>query len=156
MPLIKSMGVAVKKLVSLLVISGLFASPASAGVREAAFASSSDQGSAQTSLFLGATYRVGLDRRTRAPKGRVAIKLSGMALTPGASALRIGNGFEVAGGKGGKPSFFLAGRDIGTFRQESSLSSGAAIGIGIGVVLIAGAVFLATYCDNDCDNARNE
>ena len=88
--------------------------------------------------------------------GRVAIKLSGMVLASGSSSLRSGEGFEIAGGKTGKPSLFLAGRDIGTFRQKSNLSSGAAIGIGVGVALIAGAVFLATYCDNDCDNARNE
>lgn len=155
-PLTRSKGVAVKKLVSLLAISGLFASPAVASVREAAFASSADQSSAQTSLFIGATYRVGLHRRTSDSKGRIAFKLSGMALAPDGSRLRIGNGLEIAGGRTSKPSFFLAGREIDTSRQKSNLSSGAAIGIGIGVVLIAGAVFLATYCDNDCDNAKNE
>lgn len=137
-------------------MSGLFASPAVASVREAAFASSADQSSAQTSLFIGATYRVGLHRGTGDPKGRVAVKLSGMTLAPDSSRLRIGGGLEIAGGKTGKPSLFLAGRDLGTVGQKSNLSSGAAIGIGIGVVLIAGAVFLATYCDNDCDNAKNE
>jgi hypothetical protein len=79
-----------------------------------------------------------------------------MALAPRSSSLRIGDGLEFAGGKAGKPTLTLAGRDVDTFRQKNSLSSGAAIGIGIGVALIAGAVFLATYCDNDCDNARNE
>ena len=155
-PLSRSKGVVVKRLVSLLATSGLFASPAVASVREAAFASSADQSSAQTSLFIGATYRVGLQRRTSDPKGRVAVKLSGMALAPRSSWLRIGDGLEVAGGRSGKPSLSLAGRDLGTVRQKSNLSGGAAIGIGVGVVLIAGAVFLATYCDNDCDNAKNE
>ena len=145
-----------KKLASLLALSILLASPAEAGVREAALASSADQSSAQTSLFVGVTYRAGLQRRTSDPKGRLAIRLSGMALAPRSSRLAIGDGFEIARGKAGRPSLFLAGRNVDEIRPKSNLSSGAAIGIGLGVVLIAGAVFLATYCDNDCDNAKNE
>ncbi len=45
---------------------------------------------------------------------------------------------------------------MGRFERQNNLSGAAAIGIGVGVVLIAGAIFLATHCDNDCDNARNE
>ncbi len=144
-----------KEFVSLLVLTSLGASPGMASVRDAAFASSADQPAVQTSMFVGATY-VDLNRRSTERNGRAALKFSGMARTAGSATVKFGQGFEIAGGKTGKPALYLAGREMGRFDRQSNLSGGAAIGIGVGVVLIAGAIFLATHCDNDCDNARSE
>lgn len=148
-------GVAMNKLLTMVAMTSLLASPAWGSVREAAFPSSASRHSAQTSIFAGATYRVGLDRRTSQASGRVSLALTGMTRTP-TSDVKFRQGIELSQGHTGKPSLSLAGQPIGKMGRKANLSTGAGIAIGLGVILIAGVIVLATYCDNDCENAKGE
>ena len=138
------------KLITLLAMTSLLASPAWGSVREAAFASSGDQQSAQTSLFGGATYRVSLDRRTSEPRERASLKIAGMSHVPGSLNIRFGDGLELTGGKTGRPALHMAGQDIGQLDRKANLSTGAAIAIGVGVVLLVGVVVIATTKPWEC------
>lgn len=145
------------RLTALLAITCLAATPAAGGVREAAFASSSDQTNAKASLFVGASYRLGFDRAAKSTKGRASLKMSGMTHRPATSELRFGQGIEFAAGRTGKPALFLAGSDVGELQKSARLNgTTTAVVAVVGVALLVGVVFLATHCDNDCDNARNE
>ena len=144
-----------KKLISLFAVASLIASPVAATVREAAFATSADRHATQTSMFVGATYRVGLNERTAGIRGRASLAFTGMTRTP-TNDFKFRHVLELSRGQTGKPSLYLAGRDIGEVERKANLSTGAGIAIGLGVLLVAGAVVLATYCDNDCENAKGE
>ena len=144
-----------KQLVTLLAMLSM-AIPASASVREAAFATSADRTQAQTSMFAGATIHVGIDRRTsEAP--RAALKFSGMAHTPGMTDLRLGQGLEIAGGETGKPAVHLAGQDVGQLQQRANLSGGAKTALIIGGIVVAGLVIAFATMDppaifeDDCE-----
>lgn len=148
------------KLVAILATSSLMASPAAAGVRAAAYASSADSHSAQTSMFAGATYRVGFDHRDSRPRGRAAINIAGMSRTPTAG-FKIGQGLELSGGRTGKPALFLAGQDVGEFKGKAQLS-GTTTALIVGGVILVGvvaAVLISDYqrsqrCigeEGDCD-----
>lgn len=151
-------GFAMKRLMSALAVASLLASPVSASVREAAFASSSDRPTVHTSMFVGATFRVGLDGRTSEAKGRASLKISPMTWDPRSSQLRFSEGLAISGGRTGRPALFLAGQDVGQFERRNNLSTGAAIAIGVGVVLLAGvAVFALSHpfeCYDEDQHAR--
>ena len=150
-----SKGVAMKKLLTLLAMTSLSASPASGSVKEAAFASSADRHAPQTSMFVGATYRVGLDKRSGVARGRASLAFTGMTRTP-TSDIKFRQGLELSQGRTGNPSLYIAGQPIGKMGRKANLSTGTGIAIGLGVILVAGVVVLATYCDNDCENAKGE
>lgn len=148
------------RLIAMLSMSSLVASPAMASVRAAAYASTADRHSAQTSLFAGATYRIGFDRRDSRQRGRAAINIAGMSRTPTAE-FRVGQGLELTGGKGGKPTLSLAGQDLGQFKQRAQLK-GTTTALIIGGVVLVGvvaAVLISDYqrsqrCigeEGDCD-----
>lgn len=150
-----------KKLVSLLALTSIAAAPVSASVRDAAFAASTDRAAVRSSLFVGATYRVGLDRRTSEPKGRASLKIAGMSKAPEASELKFSQGLELTGGKTGKPTVYVAGRDLGQLKTRAGLN-GTTTAIIVGGVLVLGivaALVISDYqrdqrCigeDGDCD-----
>lgn len=145
------------KLLALVAATSLTASPAWGTVREAAYASSADNAQVRTGMFTGATYSIGFDRAGNSPRGRASFKLSGMTSRPGTSELRFGQGIEISTSRSGKPALLVGGADVGELRESAKLNGTAtAAVVVVGVILVAGAIFLATNCDNDCDNARNE
>lgn len=146
-----------KKLIALLAMTSLFASPVSASVRDAAFSSSADNAKARTGMFVGLHYRVSSDRHSSTPQGRASLKMSGMVVTPGTSDLQFSEGFELAAGKTGKPAFLVGGSDIGEMHKSLKLSGGAtAMIVVVGVAVIGLGIFAATYCDSHCENAKAE
>ena len=145
-----------KSFASILAVASLAGAPVAASVRDAAFSSSSDRAEVRTSVFAGATYRVGLDQVSSKPVGRASLKIGGMTRVPGSTYAKFANGFEITGGRTGRPALHLGGMEIGDIERKANLSSGAAIAVGVGVLLVAGLLVLATYCDNDCENAKGE
>ena len=134
-------GVLMRRLIAVLAVASVTVSPATASVRDAAFASSSDRILAQTSMFAGATYRVGFDGRSGKPRGHAAVQLSGMVMSANSTEIRFGQGLQITGGKTGKPALFLSGRDVGQLGDQARLSKGATVGLVVlGVVVVAGAV----------------
>lgn len=138
------------KLIACVALGGLVSAPSMASIRSAAYSQTSDINVAQPSMFAGATYRVGLDRKSGTTKGRASLKVAGMTATRETGGMRFAEGVELTGGKTGKPALHLAGHDIGDFERRSHLSTGATIAIGIGVVLLVGAVVLAVTKPWEC------
>ena len=149
-------GSGMKSFASILAVASLANAPVAASVRDAALSSSSDRPEMRTSMFAGATYRVGFNRKTGKVVGRASLKIAGMTSVPGSPYAKFANGFEITGGKTGQPALHLRGMDIGEIERKASLSTGATIAIGVGVLSVAGVIILATYCDNDCENAKGE
>jgi hypothetical protein len=146
-----------KKLIALLAMTSLSATPAAASVRDVAFSSSADQARAQTSMFAGASYRVVLGGTGENPRSRASLKLSGMMKVPGASEIRFGQGLEVARGIAGKPALFVAGRDVGKLGDQARLGSGGTIAlVVVGLVVVAGgAAALAIDARDDRLDRQN-
>jgi hypothetical protein len=138
------------RLVALAALSGVVSAPLSASVREAAFSSSGETRVAQSSMFAGATLGVRPDRSTGQPKARAGLAVAGMTRAPGSDQVRFGDGLELAAGKSGKPSLRLAGQDVGELGKRTNLSTGAAIAIGVGVVLLVGAAVLVASKPWEC------
>ena len=124
--------------------------PAFANPRTAAFAHSGDIHSARSSMFAGATYRVGFHRRSGKAKGMASFKLAGMATAPGSAEVRFGHGLELTGSGTGKPAFHIAGQEIAQIKRRASLSTGGAIAIGVGVVVLVGAAILVSTKPWEC------
>ena len=135
-----------RNLVALFALTSLVATPAGASVREAAYAASTDQTVGQTSMFVGATYRIGLDRRTDDQPGRASLRLSGMSHAPGSSELRLGSGLKLAAGKTGKPALYLAGQDIGEFKTKAQMN-GTTTAVIIGGVILLGVIAAVVISD---------
>lgn len=57
--------------------------PASAGVREAAFGTSSDRLESRHGMFAGATYRLSLDGRSDQRRGQASLNVAGVSQSPG-------------------------------------------------------------------------
>lgn len=145
-----------QKLIAFLAMTGLAASPVGASVRDAAFSSSADRAPAQTSIFAGATYRLGLDGRAGKTRGRAGLNLSGMVMSPDASDIRIGQGLEVADGKTGRPALFVAGREAGKLGDRARVGTGGTVAlVVVGVVIVAG-VAVALAVDERLDRQNSE
>ena len=145
-----------KKLIAMLAVTTLAASPVTATVRDAAFASSGDRAQPQTSMFVGATYHVGLNGSSNRARGRASLHLGAMMKTTDASDLRIGRGLEIAGGRAGKPALLIAGHDARDLGDRSHLSTGATVAlVVVGVVVIAG-VTAALLIDERLDRQNSE
>jgi hypothetical protein len=146
------------KLIACVALCGLVSAPSMASVRAAAFSQSSDINVSRPSMFAGATYRVGFDRRSGTAKGRASLLISGMRMKQDSSGFRLGQGLELTGGKTGKLALHLVGQDVGELKKRAQMSTGGKIAIAVGVVALAGAIAFgvwyreATYCDrNDCE-----
>jgi len=148
----------VKKLVYLLAVTGLAATPVSASVRDAAFASSADWPAVGTSMFAGATYRVSLDRRTTDARGRASLKLAGMTKAAGSAEIRFGQGLELTGGKTGRPALFLAGQDVGQFKSKAQMSGTTAVVMVGGLILlgVGAVVAINEYKASHCIGERGD
>ncbi len=145
-----------KRPMFLLAMASLPLSPAAASVRDAAFASSADQTYAQTSIFAGATYRLNLGRPGDAPRGRASFKLSGMKTAPGASEIKFGQGLEIAAGKTGKPTLFVAGRQAETLGNRANLGTGGTVALVVVGVVVAAGVVVALLIDERLDRQNTE
>ena len=122
---------------SLLALA-MMSSPATAGVRDAAFATSGDQTSAQTSMFAGGSYRIGIDGRGSDRAGQATLKFAGAARVPGSSQLRLGSGIEIGRASDGKAALSIASVDSRQLGRRVNLSSGATAGLVIGGLLLVG------------------
>lgn len=148
-----------KTLISAIIVTSLVTTPAMASVRDAAFATSADKQPERTSVFAGATYRVGLDRRTAHHQGRASLQFAGMKRTASAD-LQFGQGIEMTTSHG-KSTLFVGGQDIGDLRSSAKLN-GTTTAVIVGGVLLLGvlaAVAVSEYergmrCigeEGDCD-----
>ena len=124
-----------KTLATLTAIAGL-ATPATADVRTAAYAGGAERGAIQTSLFAGATIRIGLNRQT-GERYRTSLGINGMARDPGASGFQVGQGLELSLTSGGKPSLFLGGTDAGELWRAANMSGGGKTALIVGGVALA-------------------
>ena len=122
---------------SLLALA-MMSSPAAAGVRDAAFASSADRLQVQTSMFVGGNYRLGLDGRGSDKAGRATLKFAGAARVSGSSQLRLASGFELGRGSDGKAALAIAGVDSRQLGKRMNLSSGATAGLVVGGLVLVG------------------
>lgn len=128
-------------------------SPALADVRTAAFTGAPDRQTVQPSTFVGATVRVGLNRKYDAPRYRTALGISRMAHNPGTSEIRIGQGLELALAGTKKPVLSLAGREIGELRRTAELSGGGkAALIVVGVAAAVGVAALVAVDTLRCED----
>ena len=141
------------KLLTLFTAMSLLASPAWVSAREAAFASSADRSAPRSSVFAGATWRIGLDGRTGKTRNQASLRFSGMTHTPGTADLRLGNGLAIAAGQTGRPALFVGGQDIGQIERQANLNGGntALIVGGVLLVLAVGAAVAWHELRDPCD-----
>lgn len=125
-----------KTLATLTAIAGL-ATPAMADVRTAAYAGGVERRPTQTSVFAGATIRIGLNRQTGEQRYRTSLGINGMARDPGASGSQVGQGLELSLTSGGKPSLFLGGADAGELWRAANMSGGGKTALIVGGVALA-------------------
>ncbi|MEO7654576.1 MAG: hypothetical protein ABIS23_02695 [Sphingomicrobium sp.] len=140
----------------LLAMASLPLSPAAASVRDAAFSSSADQTYAQTSIFAGASYRLTLGRSGDTPRSRASLKLSGMKTAPGASEFKFGQGLEIAAGKAGKPTLYVAGRKAEKLGDRANLGTGGTVALVVVGVVVAAGVVAALLIDERLDRQNTE
>ena len=137
---------------SLLVTSN--AAAAELAYRDVAMASGAAM---PQSMFLGMTLRLERGTRSAAIRPRAAMTLTGMRRDSTSMQPQFGRGLELAFDATSRPTLSLAGTDIRQFGKRASMSGGTTVALAIaGVVLVGGLVLLATHCDNDCENAKNE
>ena len=141
-----------KIIVRCLVISSILAAPAHADGRDALFQSSAEPSATRTSMFAGATYRVGFDRRAGKAKGRAALSFGSMALSPTTASVRFSDSFQLTGGRTGKPALHIAGQDIGELGRTTQLNgtTTAVLVVGGLALLLVGAVALSRIESHRC------
>lgn len=125
------------KCLSLLALASLLATPAQSYSGQRLTPTAGDPSGMRTSLFVGASYRVGLDHRSTTARHRVSLKFSGMAYDPANARFRFADGVELTHGVAGKPTVRLAGPDVGDIRRSARLNGTTT------VVPVGGAVLLA-------------
>lgn len=142
---------AVKEPILVFAAASLVATPVSASVREAAFASSADRAPTEASVFVGLKYGVSLGRSTNAPKVRASFNVARMSKTPNAQ-LRVTEGVGLTFGAKGKPALLLGGHEIGDLKdRRANLSTGATVAIVTVGVLAVGAVAAYYALRDPCD-----
>ena len=128
-------------------------SPALADVRTAAYAGGADRAPLQTSMFAGATVRIGFDRKADEPRHRVSLGFSGMARDPGASAFQVGKGLELSLSGRGKPTLFIGGSDAGELWKAAKMSGGGKTALIVGgAVAVLGIAALVAYESLPCQD----
>lgn len=142
----------IKTIATFAAIAGL-ATPAFADVRTAAYAGGVERAPIQTSLFAGATLRIGLKHKAGEPRHRASLGLSGMARHPGASGFQIGQGLELSLSGGSKPSLRLGGSDAADLIRTANMSSGGKTAlIAGGVVAVLGVAALVAVESLPCQD----
>ena len=127
--------------------------PACADVRSAAYASASDRAQVQTSMFAGATLRIGLNRKTGEPRHRASLAISGMSRDPAVAAVQVGQGLELSLAGKGKPSLFIGGSDAGDLWRSAQMSGGGKTALIVGgVVAVLGIAALVAYESLPCQD----
>jgi hypothetical protein len=143
------------KLIVLLAAAKVVATPVAASVRDAAFSSSADRSHAESSMFVGMTYGLALDRKTNAREARASFNVARMVRTPSAQ-FRVGEGLQLAVGAKGNPAFLIGGQEIRIRNDKANLSSGGTIGIAVVGVLAVGAVAAYFALRDPCDHKECE
>ena len=129
------------------------AAPAFADVRTAAYAGASDRAQIQTSMFAGATVRIGLNRKSGEPRYRTSLAISGMARDPAVSAVQVGQGLELSFAGKGKPNLFIGGSDAGELWRAAQMSGGGKTALIVGgVVAVLGIAALVAYESLPCQD----
>lgn len=129
------------------------ATPAFADVRTAAYASASDRAQPQTSMFAGATFRIGLDRKAGEPRHRASLAVSGMARGTATSAYQLGQGLELSLAGKGKPGLFIGGSDAGELWRAAQMSGGGKTALIVGgAVAVLGIAALVAYESLPCQD----
>ena len=144
-----------KNWLTMLTMTSLLASPAWAGVRDAAFGSSADPRPTETSMFVGVNYGVAFDRKASAPKARASFKVARMVKSPNAQ-FRVGEGLALAAGGDGRPAFLVGGQKIGTKEGKANLGTGGTVAIVVVGVLAVGAVAAYYALRDPCDHKECE
>ena len=130
------------------------AAPAHADVHTAAFTGASDRAPTQTSMFVGATFRIGLNGKPNEPRYRAGLGFSGMTRNPNTSELRVGQGLELSLAGNRKPTIRLTGSDVGVLWQTAKLNDGGKTAlIVVGVVAAVGVATLLVLGGIDCAQA---
>ena len=143
-----------RNLVAFCAMTSLIGKPLSAAVRDAAFVSSADRPTAQTSMFVGASYRLSLGGHKSQSRSRASLKIAGMSATTDSSSIRLGDGLELAEGNAGRPTVYLAGRDVSQMNKRANISDGGKVALAVtGLVVIVGVVAALVIADrlNDDD-----
>lgn len=143
------------KLTALIAMASLIAAPATAGVRDAAFANSSDRMPTQASVFAGATYSVALNRGTKRARGYASLRLSGMTRSWNGAQLQVGQGAELRLGAHGRPMLLAGGQEIDQLTRRSNLSGGTVAVIVVGVLAVGAAAAYFALRD-PCDHKECE
>ena len=144
-----------KNFACFLALTGL-STPALADVRTVAYASAADRAPTQTSMFAGATLRLGLNRKSGEPRYRASLGFSGMARNPGAPGVQVGQGLELSLSGNGRPALYIGGSDAGELWKAAKMSGGgkAALIVG-GTAAVLGIAALVAYeslpCQDDDD-----
>ena len=143
------------KFACFLALAGL-STPALADVRTAAYAGAADRAPTQTSMFAGATFRLGFDRKAGEPRHRASLGFTGMARNPGAPGIQVGQGLELSLSGSGRPALYIGGSDAGELWKAAKMSGGgkAALIVG-GTAAVLGIAALVAYeslpCQDDDD-----
>ena len=129
------------------------AAPAFGDVRTAAYAGASDRAQIQTSMFAGATVRIGLDRNSAEPRYRTSLGISGMARDPAASSIQLGQGLELSLAGKGKPALLIGGADAGDLWRTANMSGGGKTALIVGgVATVLGVAALVAYESLPCQD----
>lgn len=139
-----------KELILVIAAASMVASPVSASVREAAFASTADHARIEGSVFVGLRYGVALDQKEDARKARASFNVARMVKTSNAQ-LRVGDGVGLTLGAKGKPTFLIGGREIDLKDRKANLSTGATVAIVTVGVMAVGAVAAYYALRDPCD-----
>lgn len=132
------------------------AAPALADVRTAAFTSASDRPLSQNSIFVGATFRIGFDRKPRELNYRAALGVARVAHNLNSSELHIGEGLGLSLDRKGKPALFMAGSDVSGLWQTAKLSGGGKIAvIVVGTAAVLGITALVVVDSARCKDEGN-
>ena len=130
------------KIASALALVSL-AAPVAAHPHDVAFASSAGpQDAARPLMFGGATFRMALDGRGTA-KPELALRFSGGTQST-AGLPRLGEGFALTGGKGGKARLSIAGQDSAAIGKRLNMSGGQTALVVGGIILVGGIVLVAS------------
>lgn len=139
----------------MMAAASLVATPVSASVRDAAFASTADRARTETSIFVGVKYGVALDHKGATSKARPTFNVARMVKTPDAQ-LHVGDGVGLTVGAKGKPTFLIDGREIDLQDRKANLSTGATVAIVAVGVLAIGAVVAYYALRDPCDHKECE
>ena len=139
------------KIASALALVSLGA-PVAAHPHDLAFASGAGpQGAARPLMFGGATFRMALDGRG-GRKPELALRFTGGTQSLGA-APRLGEGFALTAGHGGKARLSIAGQDSAAIGKRLNMSGGQTALLVGGIVIVGGLVLLATSGMGDAASA---